>query len=211
MAHVSISTINRTVKKKGFGGYGEFKFSIKKDALPQVSGFSKEVLGAIAKNEEELLKTINNISSSQIEAAVKKIDESDEIILFARGLSVNAANEMMKKLQLWHKRVSLYDEDRTMKYFSRFVSKKTLVIAISLFGESRALNESVILSKKNGATILVLSASESSTLSQSADIALIGYKSQVEVNYFDLDVHSRLPLYLLVRILFDSYSIYKNK
>ncbi len=67
LAHVSLSTVNRTVRKKGFEGYGEFRYSIREKKLPEINGFSKEVLGAIAKNQEELLKTIENISAEEIE------------------------------------------------------------------------------------------------------------------------------------------------
>ncbi|XOW21856.1 hypothetical protein QK908_05480 [Lactococcus cremoris] len=44
-----------------------------------------------------------------------------------------------------------------------------------------------------------------------SDISLIGYKSSLEVNYFDLDVHSRLSLSILSRVLIDAYSIYTLK
>ena len=57
LAHVSLSTVNRTVRKKGFEGYGEFRYSIREKKLPEINGFSKEVLGAIAKNQEELLNS----------------------------------------------------------------------------------------------------------------------------------------------------------
>ena len=54
IAHVSMSTINRTLQKKGFKGYSDFRFSIKEKHLPEIEGFSAEILAAIAKNEEEL-------------------------------------------------------------------------------------------------------------------------------------------------------------
>ncbi|MDG4981434.1 MurR/RpiR family transcriptional regulator [Lactococcus lactis] len=211
LAHVSLSTVNRTVRKKGFEGYGAFRYSIREKKLPEISGFSTEVLGAIAKNEEEILKTIDGISASAIEKAVRAIDDAEEIILFARGLSTNAASEMMKKLQLWHKRVMIFDEGRTMNYFATFAKAKTLIIAISLFGETKEILKAVKIAKSKKATIIALSAVESSSLVEISDISLVGYKSSLEVNYFALDVHSRLPLYILVRVLFDSYQIYKNK
>lgn len=60
------------------------------------TGFSVEFLGAIAKNEEELLQTINNISAEDVEKAVSLIDQATEILIFARGLTINVANELMK-------------------------------------------------------------------------------------------------------------------
>ena len=39
LAHCSLSTINRTVRKKGFSGYAEFRYSIKEKPLPNINGF----------------------------------------------------------------------------------------------------------------------------------------------------------------------------
>lgn len=81
LAHVSLNCQSNS-KKKGFEGYGEFRYSIREKKLPEINGFSKEVLGAIAKNQEELLKTIENISAEEIEKAVELIQESEEILIF---------------------------------------------------------------------------------------------------------------------------------
>ncbi|WP_460017372.1 MurR/RpiR family transcriptional regulator [Lactovum odontotermitis] len=213
MAFVSISTVNRTVRKKGYAGYSDFRYSIKEKAVLEREGtkFSQEVLSAIAKNEEELLKTINGISADSIEAAVKAIDRADEIVLLACGLSINPANEMLRKLQLFHKHVSLYSEAKPMAYYAKFLKPEDLVIALSLFGETDEINDSVKIAKSRGAKTLVLTATADSRLSALADIAIVGYKSRLEVNYFELGVHSRIPLHILVRVLFDCYSIYKKR
>ena len=79
LAHVSLSTVNRTVRKKGFEGYGEFRYSIREKKLPEINGFSKEVLGAIAKNQEELLKTIENISAEEIEKLLLTVKENYDL------------------------------------------------------------------------------------------------------------------------------------
>ena len=198
LAHCSLSTINRTVRKKGFSGYAEFRYSIKEKPLPNINGFSNEVLAAIGKNEEELLRTIHNISAPAIEQAV-------------RALSTHAAAEMMKKLQLFHKPVTLHDDYKYMTYYASFVKANSLIINLSLSGETSELIEATEVAKTHGAKILTLTVTEQSPLVRLADVSLIGYKSSLEVNYFDLDVHSRLPLYILVRVLFDAYSIYKKQ
>ncbi len=211
MAHVSISTVNRTVKKKGYSGYSEFKYSVEKKKLPQLQGFSTEVLAAIAKNEEELLYTIHGISAKSIEASVQMIDEADEILLFARALSANAATEMMKKLQLFHKHVSLYTDSSDMSYYAMETNQKSLVIALSLSGETEGIIKALTVAKKKKANILAMTVNSNSSLCQLADISLVGYKSPLEVNFFDLDVHSRIPLYILVRVLFDAFSIFQKR
>ncbi|MDR2977276.1 MAG: MurR/RpiR family transcriptional regulator [Streptococcaceae bacterium] len=212
LAFVSISTVNRTVRKKGYAGYSDFRYSVKEKPTLEMeeSKFSQEVLDAIAKNEEELLKTINGISADSIEAAAKAIDKSDRIVILARGMSVSPADVLFQKLQLYHKQVSLYTDARAMKYYAKFMKPKDLVIAVSLFGETEEIMEAIRVAKSNGAEVLALTAAEGSSIDEQADISLVGYRSRLEVNYFELEVHSRIPLHILVRVLFDCYSIYKK-
>ena len=65
---------------------------------------------------------------------------------------------------------------------------------------------------RQSGNILALTTNQDSELVCLSDVCLIGYKSRLEINHFDLDVHSRLPLFILGRVLIDGYSIYqKNK
>ena len=210
MAHVSISTISRTLQKKGFKGYSEFRFSIKGQSIYEIKGFSAEIQAALAKNEEELLRTINGISVVGLEAAVRVIAEAKDIIIFARALSTGVATELMRKLELFHKFAVIHDDGGSMAYYAKHASPETLVIVVSLSGEREEINEPLREAKKVGAAILAITTSENSSLTELADISLVGYKSSYEVNYFDLDVHSRLPLFILERVLIDAYSIYSK-
>ncbi|MDR1606498.1 MAG: MurR/RpiR family transcriptional regulator [Streptococcaceae bacterium] len=211
LAHVSLSTVNRTVKKKGFLGYGEFRYSINKKKQSDSSGFSAEVLASIAKNEEELLFTIQNISANDVEKAVKLIDEADEITIFARGLTINVANELLSKLQLFHKPVNLYTDPKYIAYYAQFINQNGLVIALSLSGENHEINTPLSTVKRRKGKILSLTTNAESELTRLSDVNFIGYKSRLEVNHFDLDVHSRLPLFILERVLIDAYSIYRKR
>ena len=175
LAHVSLSTVNRTVRKK------------------------------------ELLKTIENISAEEIEKAVELIQESEEILIFSRGLSTNVADELMKKLQLFRKPVSLHDDSKYMAYYARFVNEKSLIIVLSLSGETVEILNALNIAKGQNPKILSLTVNANTSLTNLSDISLIGYKSSLEVNYFDLDVHSRLSLSILSRVLIDAYSIYTLK
>lgn len=211
LAHVSLSTVNRTVRKKGYGGYGEFRYAMRDKKMSKNTGFSVEFLGAIAKNEEELLQTINNISAEDVEKAVGLIDQATEILIFARGLTINVANELMKKLQLFHKRVSIYDDPKQIIYYAQFVDETKLVIALSLSGMNPEINLPLVSIRKQNGKILSLTADSDSELATLSDVSLVGYKSRLEINHFDLDVHSRLPLFILERLLIDGYSIYKKE
>ena len=78
---------------------------------------------------------------------MRAIDQAGEIILFARGLSTHAAVEMMKKLQLFHKPVTLHDDYKYMTYYASFVKENSLIINLSLSGETLELIEATEVAK----------------------------------------------------------------
>lgn len=84
-SHVSVSTVNRTLKKMGYEGYSDFKQTIRNTKNERrKNGFSKEVNQAIRKNEVEITRTINQLSADDIEAAIKLIDHHSKIMIFVQ-------------------------------------------------------------------------------------------------------------------------------
>ena len=131
-------------------------------------------------------------------------------MIFARGLSIGAATELMRKLELFHKYAVIHDDGGSMAYYAKHATPQTLIIVLSLSGDREEINMPLLDARKTGAKILAMTVSGRSNLADLADISLVGYKSPYEVHYFDLDVHSRLPLFILERVLIDAYSIYKK-
>ena len=71
-SHVSVSTVNRTLKKMGYDGYSDFKQTIRNTKNERrKNGFSKEVNQAIRKNEIEITRTINQLSADDIVKTTK--------------------------------------------------------------------------------------------------------------------------------------------
>ena len=98
-----------------------------------------------------------------------------------------------------------------MAYYAQFVNEKSLIIVLSLSGETVEILNALRIAKAQNPKILSLTVNANTNLTNLSDISLIGYKSSLEVNYFDLDVHSRLSLSILSRVLIDAYSIYTLK
>ncbi|MDR0298629.1 MAG: MurR/RpiR family transcriptional regulator [Streptococcaceae bacterium] len=209
-AHVSISTVNRTLNKVGYDGYSDFKHSIKNSKTYPINGFSSEVNEAFRKNETEITRTINQLSVEEIESAIRLINRHENITLIAMGLSSNVSREMMAKLQLFNKRCTRYDDPEYMKYHAAKMNSHDLIIAISISGETPELLETVAIAKARGAKILSLTANPSSALASNADVSISAYKSKVRELDFGLDVASRIPLQIVNRILIDAYAIYKQ-
>lgn len=210
-AHVSLSTVNRTLKKMGYDGYKEFKETVRQTKKERKkNGFSKEVNQAIQKNEVEITRTINQLSAEDIEEAIKLIDHHSHILIFSAGLSSNVAREMMNKLQIFGKDCVSHDDFDYMKFYANRITKGTLVVAISVSGETEEIASALRIAKSHHAKVISLTASATSTIASLGDIRISAYKSKVKEINFGLDVSSRIPLQVVNRILLDAFAIYKN-
>ncbi|MBB5888555.1 MurR/RpiR family transcriptional regulator [Lactovum miscens] len=209
-AHVSISTVNRTLNKMGYDGYSDFKHTVKSSKNYPINGFSNEVNEAFLKNETEITRTINQLSVEEIENAIRLINRHENITLIAMGLSTTVSQEMMAKLQLFGKRVTRYDDPEFMKYHAGKMNKTDLVIVISISGETPELVDTISIAKAKGTEILALTANPLSSIARAADINISAYKSKVKELNFGLDVASRIPLQIVNRILIDAFAIYKQ-
>ncbi|WP_252899593.1 SIS domain-containing protein [Lactococcus fujiensis] len=164
----------------------------------------------IHKNEVEIMRTINQLSSEDIESAVRLIDHQKKIMIFSAGLSSNVAREMMSKLQLFGKDCTSHDDFDYMKYYASRANRDYLVIAISISGATPEIAQALHIAKSHGSKIIALTAANPSIISDQADICINAYKSKIKEINFGLDVGSRIPLQVVTRILLDSYAIYKD-
>jgi DNA-binding MurR/RpiR family transcriptional regulator len=209
-AHVSLSTVNRTINRMGYEGFAEFKYSIKDQKQRVKNGFSSEVNQAIDKNTIEITRTINQLSVEKIEEALRMLDHHNNVTLIALGLSTNVAKEMVAKLQLFDKNCTVYEDPEFMKFHAGKMNRSDLVIAISLTGRTNEIVETVKIAKKHEAGVLALTAGADSPLAKLADTCLCAYKSSLRELDFGLDVASRIPLHIIGRILLDTFAIYKS-
>lgn len=211
-AHVSLSTVSRTLKKKGYDGYSEFKQTVRqtKKMNAEKKWLLKRSKPCIHKNEVEIMRTINQLSSEDIESAVRLIDHQKKIMIFSAGLSSNVAREMMSKLQLFGKDCTSHDDFDYMKYYASRANRDYLVIAISISGATPEIAQALHIAKSHGSKIIALTAANPSIISDQADICINAYKSKIKEINFGLDVGSRIPLQVVTRILLDSYAIYKD-
>lgn len=211
LANVSTSTIVRTMKKKGYEGFTSFKHHLK-DQSNSTINFSKvekvdeEIKRSILKNEQEVIRTINQLDTGVIEDAIQKIESSHRIVLFARAFSELIAEEMKIKFQLAGKYCELHTDPNIIKTISNRLDKRDSVIFVSLNGET----EELVIAAKNcyekEITTILITANPDSTLADLAELSLIGFKS--EISFFpDYEVRSRLPLSVIARILLDSFAI----
>ena len=214
-ANVSTTTIVRTMKKKGYDGYTSFKHHLKDKENNEIN-FSKmdkvdaQIRRSILKNEHEVIRTINMLNTGVIEDAIQKIQAAKRVIIFARGFSELIGEEMRTKFQLADKYCELYTDPNIITKISTRLTKNDMVIFISLSGETKELITAAQNCYNEEIGNLLITASEASPLLELAELALVGYKSEISL-FPDYEVRSRLPLLVIARILLDSYAIRLQK
>ncbi|SJZ45880.1 transcriptional regulator, RpiR family [Pilibacter termitis] len=210
--HVSNSTITRTVKKMGYDGFSEYRQLLKMEKRDLVNnGFSQEINEAIFKNENELRRTINSLSASDLEKCVSLIDQAEKISIFSTGLSSFVGMEMKNKLQLLGKNCRREDDPSYISYYGKKSCKDELIILFSLSGKTPELVQAAQDARKNGAIVMSFTATVPSPIAKLSHVCIPVYKSKMTIFDHEIDVASRLPLNIIARILADAYAIYVNK
>ena len=166
----------------------------------------QKIQAVVAKNEQEVRRTIEQLDSRAIEDAVQAIFGAQRVYLFSRGLSEMIASEMEIKFHLLERTCEQYVDPNIIKTISHRLNAQDVAIIISLNGHTEELVEAAKVCQQNEVPIIVVTANGASPLAKISDITFVGYKS--ESSYFpDYEVRSRLPLQVISRILLDAYAI----
>ena len=205
-SNVSTATIVRTLKKQGYEGYTAFKHTLKNSSHEELQIADAEIKKIINKNKIEAVNTIANLKSDTIEDTIQTLQKTDRIFIFARGFSEWIAREMAIKFQLLNKYCEVHDDPNIIKLRSQSIKNTDVVIFISLSGETDELVIAAQNCQKNGTHTITLTTNSDSRLARYSDTLFVGYKSKN--SYIpDYEVHSRLPLSIIGRIIVDSYII----
>lgn len=214
LANVSTSTIFRAVKKLGYKGFSEYKLKMMQDnkdnSYYKMLEDGKEIKKIISKNYHEVKNTIENLDIQLIDDALNYLYNAEIIYIFARGLSEQTAYEMQIKFNLLNKRCEMYTDPNIIRKISSRTTNNDCVVYVSLNGETIELVDSAKIISKNEVPSIIITTKAYSTLAKFCDIVLSGYKSKISY-YPDYEIHSRLPLNVITRILMDSYANRFNK
>lgn len=209
-ANVSNASIIRTLKKQGYNGFSEFKHDIaskNRDSLQILNHphLSDDTRQSIIKNYQEVIRTLNMMDVEVIEQVLPRLQKAERLVIFARGFSELIASEMLIKFQLTGKYCELHTDPNIIRPVSKRLTADDFVLFISLNGQTRALVDAAKNCREQAVPSLLISSIQTSPLSQLSDFQLIGFKT--DLSFFpDFEVHSRLPLAILSRILLDAYA-----
>lgn len=210
-ANVSTATIVRAMKKRGYSGYTNFRQTVIQEnntlnSFPNFKDMNQKIKNVVLKNQDEVLKTIQKINVDDIERAVQKIKIAKKVYIFAQGFSEMTAREMQIKLELLDKNVEFHDDPNIIIPISNRIKRGNLIIFISLNGETFSLLKSGQVALKNQVPTITITTNSQGKLINYSEIAFIGYKQKSSF-FPEFEVHSRLPLEVISRILLDAYAI----
>lgn len=172
----STATITRFSKKVGAKNFVELKMKInasnnlnnnKKvdDVFVKTTNYYKEVL----ENSQKL------VNKSKIIKLVNEIKAAEKIYIYGIGSSGLTADEMKLRLLRMGFNVSSITDSHLMKINSAIISKKDLVIAISISGQTKEIVESLKIAQSNGANTLLITSFENTEAKKYADMEALIY------------------------------------
>lgn len=210
-AHVSPSSIIRTLKKKNFSGFSEYKNTakIKMNTNKWIHGLSESANQVVSETIEELLRTVRLLESENLAKVLENIYQADSVVVISRGLSVRIADSFARDLQFLDvKAVSLY-QDNMQNYLSK-LPENTFLVGLSLSGETELLVATALKAKREGKKVLAITGNYESRLAQQSDLSLFAYQKKAS-GKIPVDYNNMLPLELIIHLLIQLYTEYKEQ
>jgi len=169
-AHVSTTTILRFLKKMEYSGFSEFKFALKQN-LEQPNKLQQDPSMEPIKNFFQLIAEEQPFDD-KINRAADMINASDLVLFFGVGNSGRIAqygSSLLSSYGIYS--LPIIDPFQPEPFSDRDFSK-TLLILVSISGDTDQTLEQAKYYKKNGAGTIALTANSYSVLNQIADFSI---------------------------------------
>lgn len=217
-ADSSPASVVRFCKKINYEGYQDLKISLIKDLQESenrekikvyddiaVDDKIEEIMEKIAHDNNNVIKnTINLLSVSEIEKAVKELENADNIYIFGIGASGLVAKDLQYKLMRIKKTVIYYEDTHAQLASAANIESSDLAIAISYSGKTVEVYEALKTAKNRGAKTISISKYGKNPLNEMADIKLQVAGSEKNLRLGAIT--SRIAQLTAVDILFVSFA-----
>ena len=207
--YVSEAALSRFSKKCGYKGYRELIFSYEKDLEndipkediePDISSFTKKIKESYASILQEEFGLLNE---KQIRKVVEKLENARKIYIFGIGSPGLIAKEFQQRFIRIGLQMEAVTDAQLMQMCAALTDEETLVIAISLSGKTKEVNNSVRIAKKKGASVVYITTNENAETAECCDelIRVAGTKNAEAGNM----VSPQFSLLMMLDVLFAYY------
>lgn len=200
--YTSPSTVSRAIRKCNIHGFNELRCKCIKPTTEKDLTLANKIL---YQSLNEIQNIIESISTRRISQAITYIEQAKKVYVFGRGVSEYVAEEFSFKLQLMNKDSMFIKDPNIIRQKSKCSKDDSLIVIFSLNGYTPELIEAAQNAKTAGAKILCCCCNPNSELITLSDLSLIGY-SEPHSLITEYEVKSRLPLYVISRIITEYYA-----
>lgn len=205
--HISPATITRFCQKISFSGFNEFKHELKRyidlKNKPTVSSDIKEIdyFSNLYQNHLEIIETtFRKMTYLDIQQAVSLLTDAKKVQVYGIGNSGIAAQEFKWKFFRIGIQVESITDPHQAVMDAALCSDSSLIIGISVSGNTKEVIDAIKMAKKQGASILAITSDKTSELSKLADLSLLVMgKSSMHMGQ---NISPTLPLFLLFDLLY---------
>ncbi|WP_125590738.1 MurR/RpiR family transcriptional regulator [Companilactobacillus jidongensis] len=201
-AHVSTTTILRFLKKMNYGGFSEFKIALKQNQNYPTRIFNDSSVEPI----QNFFKVVvqEGTFDKKINQAARMINVADLVLFFGVGNSARIAQygaSLLSSYGIYS--LPIVDPFQPEPLSDRDFSK-TLLIVVSVSGETKQSLQQARYYKESGAATIALTANSYSALNQIVDFSISYDVPQIRNG--QINVTTQVPLvYILEQIASNAY------
>ena len=211
---VSEPTIIRACRNMGYSGYQALKVALIQGQNATIAYAGEEVtetdsmqdmitkvFGAAA---DAIALTRSNLREADMERAAEALLGAKRIYIFGVGGSAAVASDVQHKFSRLGLDATAYSDLNLQAIVAAYAGKNDVVFAISHSGSSKVVVDNTNIAKTNGATVISLSSTGKSPLTEIADISL--FTDANETRYRIVALSSRIVELTIIDTLYSYMS-----
>lgn len=216
--HVSPATITRFCQKLSYSGFNEFKHELKRyvdlNMRPGLTVGIKQIdyFAQLYQNHLDIIEnTFQNVAYPDIQEVVLLLNQAKKIHVYGIGNSGIAAQEFKSKFFRIGLNIETITDPHQAAMDASLSTKKSVVIGISLTGETKEIIRAVKIAKAQGSSIIVFTGEKNSELSKISDITLLAMNKSNR--HMGQNISPSLPFFLLFDLIYTELITkdYKNR
>lgn len=200
---VSEASLSRFAKKCGYRGYREFVYQYEETFVEKKESMTGNTRMILSAYQEILNKTYNLVEESQIARICRYLNKAERVLVCGKGSSGYAAREMeLRFMRIGVDIDSIKDNDQ-MKMQAVFQDKRSLVIGISISGETEEVLYLLQQSHERGAKTILLTAQNKDAFMEFCDEVIL-MPSLKHLNHGNV-ISPQFPILIMVDIIYSYY------
>lgn len=207
---VSEASISRFAKKCGYRGYREFVYQYEETFVEKKVHITNNARMSLNTYQELLNNFYSLINENQILRVVKYLNEAERVFVCGKGSSGFVAEEMeLRFMRIGMNINAVLDSDR-MRMQTVFQNAASLVIGISISGETEGVLYFLRKAKKRGAKTVLITASNYDDFAEYCNEVLL-VPSLKHLNHGNV-ISPQFPMLVMLDIIYSYYvELDKNK